>query len=75
MSEFKSYRFGDVEAFQIGAWGTPHTWCVKRAMTTFEARSEIEAIKLALIVESISEQKWHEMGVRALNLCSKREAA
>ncbi len=60
MTEFKSHRFGNnVEVYQVGAWGLAFNWRVVRHdnLIGLEATSEIAAIRLGLILESISDEQ------------------
>jgi hypothetical protein len=77
MSEFKSYRFGNVEVAQYGGWGQPYGWRAYRhnSPTGFEANSETDALRLGVILGSITDDQWHQFNCAALACHSKEDAA
>lgn len=82
--EFRSHTFGPVRVEQFGGWGSPYGWRFIRHNMPIgvevnprgvEAGSEIDAIKLGLILGRLSDKDWHEINCLALAEYSRRSAA
>lgn len=76
MSEFKSHRFGNVETYQAGAWGTPGRWEFARDGVDLGicCHDEPSAIFAGLLLANITDEQY-QAALTALPQYMRKEAA